>query len=283
MEKGSEIKPLPGINVMVMGPAGTGKTYSIATLVETGVETFYLGLESGLESLLGHYTDADRPIPDNLHWHTLKQTAAGFTEMLSAAQQISVNSLEGLAKYSDPNRRSYNSFINLLTVLNDFPDDRFGIKFGPVDKWGSDRALVIDGMTGIGIAAMSLVIGGKPVKNQSDWGIAQDQIEKLVRKLCDNCPCHFVLLAHVEREVDQVLGGVKITVSTLGVRLAPKIPPMFSDVILAVRQGDTWTWDTGSSQADVKARNMPFKAGQPPSFIPLISRWRKRSQAFVGS
>jgi hypothetical protein len=271
------LKRLAGINVLLMGPAGTGKTHSIGTLVDAGIETFYLGLESGLESLSGYYTDVGKPVPANLHWHMLRQPTAGFTEMLASANQISANTLEGLAKYSDPNRRSYNGFINLLTALSDFPDDSSGLKFGPVDKWGPDRALVIDGMTGIGQAAMSLVVGGKPVRNQADWQIAQDQVEKITRKLCDNSPCHFILLAHVEREVDQILGGVKLTVQTLGNKLAPKLPPMFSDVILAVRQGDSWTWDTGSSQADVKARNMPFKAGQPPSFAPLINRWRKRS------
>ena len=40
---------LPGVNVLLMGPAGTGKTHSLGTLVEAGIEVFYLGLESGLE------------------------------------------------------------------------------------------------------------------------------------------------------------------------------------------------------------------------------------------
>ena len=63
---------LPGFNVMLMGPAGSGKTHSIGTLVDAGIEVFYLALEPGLESLLGYWTDNDKPIPPNLHWHTLK-------------------------------------------------------------------------------------------------------------------------------------------------------------------------------------------------------------------
>ena len=47
---------LPGVNVLLMGPSGTGKTYSIGTLVDMGVEVFYLALESGMESLLGYWT-----------------------------------------------------------------------------------------------------------------------------------------------------------------------------------------------------------------------------------
>ena len=62
---------LPGTNVLLIGPAGTGKTYSVATLVESGIEVFYLALEPGLEALLGYWIDAGKPVPANLHWHFL--------------------------------------------------------------------------------------------------------------------------------------------------------------------------------------------------------------------
>ena len=267
---------LPGFNVLLMGPAGTGKTHSIGTLVDSGIEVFYLGLEPGLEALLGYYTDRGLPIPDNLHWHMLKAPTASFMELLDNAQKINTLSLDSLAKMQDPNRSKHNRFIELLTALNNFPCDRTGQSFGPVNTWTPSRALVIDGMTGIGQCTMSLVVGGKAVKSQSDWGIAQDQVEKLLRMLCDSCPCHFVLLAHVERETDQILGGVKLTVSTLGRALAPKIPPMFSDVILAVRQGDKWTWDTANVQADLKTRNLPIKADNPPTFAGIVAKWKAR-------
>jgi hypothetical protein len=176
----------------------------------------------------------------------------------------------------DPNRSKYNQFIGVLSALNNFPCDRTGQTFGPVNLWGPDKALVIDGLSGLNRAAMSLVVGGKPVKNQADWGIAQDQVEKILALLCNNCPAHFVLIAHVERETDAVMGGVKITVSTLGRALAPKIPPMFSDVILCTRQGDKWTWDTASALADVKTRNLPILATNPPTFDAIITKWKVR-------
>ena len=267
---------LPGFNVLLMGPAGTGKTHSIGTLVDAGIEVFYLGLEPGLEALLGYYTDRGQKIPDNLHWHMLKAPTASFMELLDNAQKINTLSLDSLAKMADPNRSKHNRFIELLTALNNFPCDRTGQSFGPVNTWTPSRALVIDGMAGIGQCAMSLVIGGKAVKSQSDWGIAQDQVEKLLRMLCDSCPCHFVLLSHVERETDQILGGVKLTVSTLGRALAPKIPPMFSDVILTVRTGDKWTWDTSNVQADLKTRNLPIKADNPPTFAGIVAKWKAR-------
>ncbi len=268
---------LPGFNVMLMGPAGSGKTHAIGTLVDSGLEVFYLALEPGLESLLGYWTDRGKPIPDNLHWHTLKAPDTSFLDMLDAATKINTLSLDSLAKMSDPNRGRHNQFLSLFQTLNDFEDQHDGRKYGAVNTWTTDRCLVIDSLTGLNGAALALVVGGKPVRSQSDWGIAQQQLEGLLRKLCDGCTCHFVLLAHVERETDLVLGGVKLMASTLGKALAPKIPAMFSDVILTVRNGDKWSWDTASALADLKTRNLPIKADQPPSFAPIVAKWKARA------
>lgn len=277
-----DLKPpfaLPGFNVLLMGPAGTGKTHSIGTLVDEGVEVFYLAIESGMESLLGYWADRNLPIPDNLHWHKLKAPTASFTDMIATAKNINMLSLDSLAKMADPNKSKYNQFISLLEVLNNFPDDRTGESFGPVDKWDQSKVLVIDGMTGLADCAMSLVIGGKAVRSQSDWGLAQGQVEKITRMLCDNCPCHFILIAHVERETDAVLGGVKLMVSTLGKAIAPKLPSMFSDVILTVRTGDKWSWDTASPMADVKTRNLPIKSDNPPTFKSILEKWISRNKS----
>jgi hypothetical protein len=87
-----------------------------------------------------------------------------------------------------------------------------------------------------------------------------------------------VLLAHVERELDEVFNtGLKLTVSTLGRKLAPKIPPMFSDVVLTVREGTQFSWSTEHPAADLKARNLPIASNLPPSFEQIFARWKARS------
>jgi hypothetical protein len=267
---------IPGVNVMLMGPGGTGKTFSIGTLVDSGVKVRYLGLEPGVESLLAYFKDRGQDIPPNLAWHTLAAPKASFTELMDSANKINTMQLDTLAKMQDPNRSKHNQFIKMLEALNDFPDDRTGQKLGCADSWGTDCALVVDGMAGLARAAMSLVVGGKPVKNQSDWGIAQDQIEKIVRLWTDHCKCHFVLIAHVEREQDAILGGIKLMVSTLGKALAPKLPPMFSDVILTERSGSNFTWNTGSAMADVKTRNLTISEKLPADFKVIIEKWKSR-------
>ena len=266
---------LPGTNVLLEGPTGTGKTHSIGTLVDTGVETFYLGLESGMESLLGYWTDRGLPVPSNLRWHILKSSEGGLDSLIAGTKQIGELTQDSLYKLQDFNRASNNRFKDALSVLANFKDQRTGAEFGSVHKWGPDKALVIDGLTGLGVMAMNMVIGNKPVRSQTDWGIAMDNLEKALRMLCDY-PMHFVLISHIERETDLVQGGSKITVSTLGVKLAPKIPPMFSDVILAVRMGTTWTWSTASAQADLKTRNLAIAENLPPSFKPIIDKWMSR-------
>lgn len=273
---------LAGVNVLLEGPTGTGKTHAIGTLVDSGVEVFYLALESGFEALRGYYLDRGKPIPPNLHWHVmdLVPKGGGFADLMKAAKDIGDMTQDSLYKLQDFEKGKRNHFYSLLSVLANFEDQRTGEKFGGVDTWGPNRALVIDGLTGLGKCAMNMVIGNKPVRSQTDWGIAQDQVENLIRRICDGCKCHFILLSHIERETDLVQGGSKITVSTLGVKLAPKIPPMFSDVILAVRVGDKFTWSTANSQADLKTRNLPIAENIPPSFNSIMEKWKARGGRF---
>ena len=267
---------LPGTNTLLMGGAGTGKTTAIGTAVDAGLEVFYLGLESGRESLQGYWTDRGLPVPPNLHWHMLSGASVSFQEMTVMAEQVNTYSLEMLSKVTDPKRNQHNQFIKVLRALHNFEDDRTRQQFGDVSTWGPGRAICIDGLTGLNRAAMSLTVGGKPVRSQSDWQIAQNVLENLLRKLCDDCRCHFMLLAHIDREVDPVVGGTKIMCSTLGKALAPKVPSMFSDVILTCREGAKWTWDTSNAMADLKTRNLPIQAGLKPDFGQIIAKWQSR-------
>jgi hypothetical protein len=267
---------LPGVNVLLEGPTGTGKTYSIGTLVDSGVKVAFLGLEAGIESLIGYYTDRNLEIPSNLAWHTLQTTSGGFSFLAEAAKTIGELTQESLHKLIDMTRAQNNKFEQVLRVLMNFEDQRTGQKLGEVDSWGPDRALVLDGLTGLGNFALAMVTGKKPVRSQPDWGIAQDQVEKLLRMLCDGCKCHFICIAHVEREIDQIMGGVKVTVSSLGKALPPKIPPMFSDVILSTRNGTAWSWSTANSLCDLKTRNLPVKENIAPDFSLIIDKWKSR-------
>lgn len=270
---------LPGPNILLMGPAGTGKTHSIGTLVDAGIEVFYLAIESGFESLVGYWTDRGLPIPPNLHWHKITPPKVSFKELAETALKVNTLSYESLGKMVDVNRHTHNLFIKVNEAFFDFKDDRTGKSYGAVDSWDPGRAIVVDGLTGLSRAAMSLTVGGKPIRNPGDYGIAQGQLEGFLRLICDHCPCWFVLLAHVEKEIDPVAGGTKVTVATIGKALPPLIPPMFSDVILTSRDGANWRWNTAAANVDTKARNLPWADGLQPNFQQIYDKWASRAVA----
>lgn len=273
-------KPLlPGPKVMLMGPAGTGKTMALGTLVDAGIELFTLFVESGQESLVEYFTMRGRPVPPTVHWHKLEQPKLSFKDLAGIAQKVNTFNYESLGKMQDADRWKYDGMIKVNNSLFDFVDDRTGVSYGDVSTWGPDRCLAIDGLTGLSSMAMQLVVGGKPIKNPGDYGIAQGQVLPFLRLICDHCNCWFVLIAHVDREIDQVLGGTKIMPATIGQKLAPLLAPMFSDVVVTEREGKTWYWNTLTANTETKARNIPWADKQKPDFGPLVSNWRAKLKA----
>ena len=191
--------------------------------------------------------------------------------------KVNTLSYEALCKVTDPNKSKYQQANNLLKTLNSFQDDRTGENFGSVGTWGTDKALVLDGMTGVCQSYIFNAIGGKPMMSQNEYQLAQNGVFQLIFKLTNHCKCHFVLQSHVVREVDQLTGSSKLMMMTIGEKLTPKIPLWFSDVILTVREGAKFSWDTANALADLKTRNLPIQAGLQPDFKLIIDKWRKRN------
>lgn len=263
--------PLPGVNVILMGGVGAGKTTSIQTLIAKGITPFCIFTEPGQE-VLGHIPS------DQLHWHYIPPADQSWESMITLASTVNKISFEAVTKMIDPQRTQYDQFVDLLTSLNNFRCDRTGESFGDCCKWGTDRAVVVDSLTGAGIMAMGLVVGGKPVRHPGDWGMAMQFVENLFTKLCTATQCHFILMAHTERETDEnsLQGGSRIMVATLGKKLAPKMPRFFSDVVLAEKTGPKYTWSTATVGAELKARNLPDATGLAPDFGPIIESWKKQ-------
>lgn len=261
--------PIPGPKILMVGATGCGKTHSIRTLIEAGLEVFCIFTEPGMEVI----SDTD---PAKCHWHYIPPASTPWEQMIDSARKINTMNLKMLADQTDINKRVHTEFLDLLTCLSNFKDDRTGKEFGPVDAFGTDKALVIDSLSGLNIMAMNLVTGTKPVKSMADWGIAMDNLERLITKLTVDVPCTMVMMAHLEREQDEVSGAVNLMASTLGKKLAPKLPRFFSDVIQAKRDGDKFFWTTAAHNVDLKARNVPIKDNLDPSFVPLLKTWKER-------
>lgn len=261
--------PLPGIKALLIGGPGSGKTYSIRTLVDAGITPMCLFTENSFDVL------GDVPA-DRLHWAYIPPNKGGLPSLMDAARRASTMGTDQLQKINDLTRAQTNSFQPILEMLMNFKCQRTGQTFGNISTWGTDRALVVDSLSGVAIAATKLAVGEKYALTQPEYQILMKTIENLVNFLCTDLHCHLVMTAHAEREVDEVNGGVKIYPSVPGRKLAPVLSRYFTDVVLAKRQGDKFLWDSADSQADLKVRNAPIKADLPPSFVPLVDSWKRR-------
>lgn len=260
---------IPGIKALVIGGAGSGKTYSLRTWIEAGITPFCLFTENSFDVL------GDIP-KEKLHWTYINPTQTGVKALLDAAQKVSTMNADMIQKTHDMSRAAANKFIPMLNAIANFKCDRTGETFGDVTTWGTDRVFVLDSLSGMTLAATKLAVGEKYAMTQPEFQIAMKTIENLIIQICTGFHCHAVVTAHPEREVDEVNGGVRVYPSTLGRKLAPVLNRYFTDVYMAKRTGTKFVWDTADGQADLKARNMPIGSELPPSYFPLVQAWQKR-------
>jgi hypothetical protein len=275
-------KGLVGPNVLLMGPSGTGKTHALGTLVEWAAvnakDVFVLFTENGLETLLGYWKDRDRPVPANLHWHQQLTIPLSLKALTAGAEIVGKSTYEMLTKMVDSNRGGdNNSFWKILQSCADFSDDRTGKKFGPIDNFGLDKIFVIDSLSELSVAAMKMQVGIKPMAAPQDYGVAQQYIIGFLRLITQGIPCSFIITAHVDRILDTVTQETKTMVKSAGKALADEIPPLFSDVIYTVREGDKFYWDTAKFGIDAKTRSLGYRSKIEPNFALIFDVWKKRA------
>lgn len=274
-------RSLTGPKELLMGTSGTGKTYSLGTMADWcqahGKEMFVLFTENSQETLLGYWRDRGMEVPACLHWHQALTKPIPLKGLIDAADKVGKLSYEMITKMVDANRGGENnSFWKILSACADFPDDRTGKRFGSIDSWGIDRVFAIDSLTELSNSAMKMQIGNKPTASQPDYGVAQNNLLNFLRLCTQGIACPFVLTAHVDRETDAVTQTSKIMVKAIGKALGPEIPPLFSDVIYAVREGNKFTWDTAAYGVDTKSRSLGYRSGIDPNFGPVMDLWLKR-------
>src|ERR1700741_736516 len=129
---------LSGPKVMLMGVAGTGKTYALGTLADwagkNGKEMFVLFTDNGAETLAGYFTDKGGEVPPHVHWHTQLTKPMGLKSLMGAAEKVAKYTYKMLTEMVDNDRDGpNNAFWGILNSCFKPSCDRCGKVFEPVD------------------------------------------------------------------------------------------------------------------------------------------------------
>jgi AAA domain len=272
-------KALKPPSSIILGAAGAGKTTSLITYIEAGLELFVIGTEPNFaDSLLDALSDRKLPI-EKLHYHEISPVAAGWSAINQMLTTVNAMSYEDITKLKQGiSKTDQKALKDMLDTVQNFKCDRTGQSYGDATLWDDTRALAIDSLSGFSLMSMANTVGLKPAIHQGEWGVAMNVIEQVLLKITSDAKCFFTLTAHIEKEIDQISGGTKVMVSTLGSKLAPKIPKFFSEVVWAQRRMNkpNFIWSTISNDADLKNRALPIGAELAPSFLPIVEAHKRR-------
>lgn len=270
--------------VLLLGDVGAGKTDVLTTYIEAGKELFVLSTEpGGVESLIDAVRRRKLDM-NKLHYATVLPTPAGMDAMMEMVRVIGSQSYEDIAgiKRGIGKEHTRAPAMKILETIGNFRCERTGQAFGDVTTWGPDRAFAFDSLSGLSIMGMMLTVGYKPSIHQGEWGVAMNFVEQLLLKITSDRNCHFALTSHLEKELNEVSGQMTIGASTLGRKLAPKIPRFFSEVVLAKRKlapdgkSATFAWSNVEQNTALKNRALTIGSDLTPSFLPVVTAYDLR-------
>jgi hypothetical protein len=216
---------------------------------------------------------------NKLHWASCLPATEGWGALDEMATKIGALDFEGISKIKGIGKEQTRvPAMRFLSILKDFPDERTQTNFGSFTTWDDSRALVIDSLSGLSTIAWYLTVGNKPTGAPGEWNIAMNFIEAILMKINSDRKCYFVLTAHIEKEMDEISGVMRVMTSTLGRKLAPKIPRFFGEVVYATRttEDPKFRWSTIDRNADLKNRVLPVGEKLLPDFKPVVEGHKKR-------
>lgn len=274
------VQTLPGFKEFLIGDSGTGKTHVIRTFLKTGVQPLVLATENGFRSLAPCDNPACEICKDNrdirdIPYVYIPPTGGSIDTLIEQAKNVATMTQQQLTQIRDTKRLDdYSQMVKVFESLKSFKASD-GVDYGPVTSWSTDRVLVVDGLSSLGTMAMDIYAGRRPLYDKPDYQIAQKMVMNLVVFLTHQLKTHVVLIGHTGRGQDALESHNKITVNTVGQKLAPDLPRLFDDMVHAERDGKNFKWSTATAGAIAKGRNLPISDNIKPTFRPVLESWKK--------
>lgn len=211
------------LKVLVIGDSGTGKTGALAALANAGYELFILDLDNGTDIL--NFVVQDK-YKNKVHIETLTDTG----KMSGSGTNQKIIKLNPQA------------FPKALSLLQKWKDSETGEDFGPVSSWSTNRVLVVDSLSFLGMAALDYVLAkngrGGEQPFQADWGEAMRMLEQTLQIIYSTeIKCHVVMNSHITYQQVEGSGIQKGLPMGLGSQLPPKIGRYFNMMLMTRSKG----------------------------------------------
>ncbi len=261
-----------GPKVLLLGPPGSGKTTAIVTALQAGLKTYVIFTEAGQSALMKALSvhKVSEEEKKNLFFAYVKPGGSSFKVLKEQADKV--NKASEFGKMEGGSRTNYNQLVQVMQLCANFIDQN-GVEHGGIDTFKADRAVFIDGLSGLSDMAMKLTIGAKPVPTLQDWGVAIKQVDDFVKQFA-NIDAMVCVIAHVAMERDEVSGKVLQYPNTLGKQLGPTLGRHFNEVIkTSFDETNGATWATLDKNADLKATYLPHKVGMKADFKQIVDGW----------
>ena len=207
--------------LLFVGDSGAGKTGALASLAAAGFKIRILDLDNGVDVLC-----------DLLSSDKYPKDAIDNVESVTITEPM-----KNVGGKLVPFKASV--WQRVASMLSDWKDG--DINHGSVTTWDTNTVLVIDSLTMLSDAALSYILamnsrlGQHP--HQSDWGLAQNLVENLLRMLYDeSVKCNVIVNCHIKPMGDEN-GPERYYPNTLGKALPPKVGRYFNTMLLAQTSG----------------------------------------------
>lgn len=267
-------------NIVNFGPVASGKSYSLRTLLpeypdKSGKIHKGAGLETRLLSCDPGWSATNSDLTCEMGFHVKEVLPANPSWQVRIRWLEKISNLDGeqIKKMSVPESiwSGYRQFMDLHVACVKFVCDRCGKDFGCVDDWDQNVAFINDGLSGMTKMAKHFAVGPKPSLTWPDIDKAGHTLEDYIDK-CVSLNCNYIMIAHWDKEPNNIEGGTNITLDTIGNKVAPRLIKIFDEIILSVRVGDVYTWNLAADGVQQKTRRLEYKSGLSPNFSQIFRK-----------